>query len=582
MARPAVIGPRWNPLSSFGGHFERLLAETSEYTNYLVFRAYSSRSGTTGAIISLPRNWVAFALWLALVALSICASPVAAESAYRRGAAGEPATLDPQKTATVVEADVAYDLFEGLITYDADGALVPGVAESWTASADGLRYTFKLRDATWSNGAPIVAEDFVYSLRRLLDPATGAQYANLFHVLKNGEPINKGEMKIESLGVKALDSRTLEVELERPTPYILGLFAHQTAAPVNPANVEKFGKDFVRPGNLVSNGAYRLAEFTPNDRIVLTRNEKFHDAANVRIDREEFLPLEDRSAALLRFQAGEIDSYNDAPADQISFIRDRLKGQFQISPSLGVLYLSFNTKKRPFDDPRVRNALSMVVDREFLAERIWSGSMLPGYSLVPPGIDNYGPPVEPEFRDLSPIQAEDQAKSLLKAAGYGPEDKPLKVEIRFNTSENNKATAVAIAEMWKPLGVAATFVNTDLKTHFAFLRGGGDYDVARVGWVGDYSDPQNFLILAKGDNVGLNYSRYANPAYDALLAKADAERDLGARAKILGEAEAMLLRDQPIMPLLFYSSKNLISTRLSGWRPNLLDRHLARYLSIAP
>jgi oligopeptide transport system substrate-binding protein len=215
-----------------------------------------------------------------------------------------------------------------------------------------LRYTFNLRESKWSNGEPVVAEDFVFSLRRLLDPATGAQYANLFYVLKNGEAINKGAMKPDALGVRALDAHTLEIELERPTPYILGLLAHQTAAPVNPGNVQKFGADFVRPGNLVGNGAYRLAQFTPNDRIVLTRNEYFDDAANVRIDREEILPLEDRSAALRRFQASEIDSYNDAPADQIPFIRERMKDQFRITPDLGVLYFSFNTKKPPFDDPR--------------------------------------------------------------------------------------------------------------------------------------------------------------------------------------------------------------------------------------
>jgi oligopeptide transport system substrate-binding protein len=228
----------------------------------------------------------------------------------------------------------------------------------------------------------------------------------------------------------------------------------------------------------------------------------------------------------------------------------------------------------------VRNALSMVVDREFLADKIWGGAMLPGDSLVPPGIDNYGPPVFPEFHDLSPIEAEDKAKELLKAAGYGPGGKPLNVEIRFNTSENNKATAVAIADMWKAIGVTTTFVNTDLKTHYALLRSGSDYDVARAGWIGDYSDPQNFLFLLKSDNVGLNYSRWANPAYDALLAKASSERDLKARAKILAEAEAMLLRDQPVMPIMFYSSKNLVSKRVSGWKANLLDRHLTRYLSM--
>jgi oligopeptide transport system substrate-binding protein len=498
-----------------------------------------------------------------------------------RGGGPDPDSLDPQKARGFEAQSIVRDLCEGLTTLDHDAHVAPGVAQSWSASADGLTYTFKLRDAKWSNGDPIVAADFVYSFRRLLDPALGAQYANLFYVLKNGEAINKGAMKPEALGVKALDPHTLEIELERPTPFILGLLAHQTAVPVNPANVEKFGKDFIRPGNLVSDGAYRLAEFTPNDRIVLTRNENFHDAANVGIDREEFLPLEDRSAALRRFQAGEIDSYADAPADQIPFIREHFKDEFHVEPSLGVSYLSFNTKKPPFDDPRVRNALSMVVDREFLADKIWGGSMLPGDSLVPPGIDDYGPEVFPDFHDLAPIDAEDKAKELLKAAGYGPGGKPLNVEIRYNTSENNKATSVAIADMWKAIGVTTTFVNTDLKTHYALLRSGGDYDVARAGWIGDYSDPQNFLFLLKGDNVGLNYARWSNPAYDALLAEASKTRDLRARAKILGQAEAIALRDQPVAPILFYSSKNLVSKRVIGWKGNLLDRHLTRYLSIA-
>ena len=527
--------------------------------------------------ITLKRKWIGWALATGLCA---CAVSAAAETLYRRGAAGEPATLDPQQTATVVEADVVYDLFEGLLTYDASGALVPGVATSWSASADGLAYVFHLRDAKWSNGEPILASDFVYSFRRLLNPATGAQYANLFYVLKNGEALNKGAAKPDDLGVKALDARTLEIDLERPTPYILGLLAHQTAVPVNPGNVETFGKDFIRPGNLVGNGAYTLTGFTPNESIVLTRNPNFHDADSVKIDREEFLPLEDRSAALRRFQAGEIDSYPDAPADQIPFIRERFKDQFHLTPSLGVFYYSFNTRKPPFDDARVRNALSMVVDRDFLADKIWGGSMLPGDSLVPPGIDNYGPQVEPDFHDLAPIEAEDKARALLKAAGWGEGGKPLHVELRFNTSENNKATAVAIADMWKPLGIVTTFVNTDLKTHYALLRDGGDYDLARAGWLGDYSDPQNFLVLGKSDNVALNYSHYANPAYDALLARAETERDLTARAKTLAEAEAILLRDQPIMPLLFYSSKNLVSSRVIGWTGNLLDRHLTRYLSM--
>jgi oligopeptide transport system substrate-binding protein len=504
-----------------------------------------------------------------------------ADQVYRRGEPGEPETLDPQRTATSVEADVDYDLFEGLLTYDAAGRLVPGVAESWTVSPDGLTYIFTLRDAKWSNGDPIVASDFVYSFRRLLDPKTAAQYANLFYVLKDGESVNKGKAQPEALGVEALDARRLKLELAGPTPYILGLLAHETAEPVNPGNVAKFGKDFTRPGNLVSNGAYILSDYVPNDRIVLTKNPLFHDAASVHIEREEILTLEDRSAALRRFEAGEIDSYSDVPADQIAFIRRRFPSEFHVSPTLGVFYFAFNTKKPPFDDARVRNALSMVVDRDFLATQIWGGAMIAGDSFVPPGIDNYGAPITPDFHDLSPIEAEDKAKALLKSAGYGPGGKPLNVEIRFNTSENNKATAVAIADMWKVLGVTTTFVNSDLKTHYALLHDGGDFDLARAGWLGDYSDPQNFLVLAKGDNVGLNYSRYANPEFDGLLTKAQTERDLAARAKILGAAEASLLRDQPIMPLMFYSSRNLVAAKVKGWIANLLDRHLTRYLSIS-
>ncbi len=526
------------------------------------------------AIASLPMRF----LFAALIVLSML-SRADAESVYRRGEAGDPSTFDPQKTSTVIEADALYDLFEGLLTYDAAGALIPGAAESWTRSADGLTYVFRLREAKWSNGDPVRAGDFVFSFRRLLDPATGAQYANLYYPLKNAEAVNRGKAAPATLGVRAIDDKTLEIRLERPTPYILSVLAHQTAAPVNPGNVEKFGRDFAKPGNLVSNGAFQLVSFTPNDTAVLIRNPNFYAAGDVKIDKEIIESIDDRAAAFRRFRAGEIDSYDDAPADQLAFVRETLKGQFHVAPSLGVFYMAFNTRKAPFDDARVRNALSMVIDREFLAQSIWGGAMTPAYAFVPPGIDNYGDDVAMDFRDLSPIEREDRARELLKKAGFG-EGRPLKVEIRYNTSENNKATAIAIAEMWKPLGVATTFVNADVKTHYGLLQNGGDFDLARAGWIGDYSDPQNFLFLAQSDNPRLNYARYSNPAYDALMTTAAGQTDLDARARTLAEAERLLLRDQPFMPLLFYELKNMVSPRVKGWRDNLLDRHLARYLSI--
>ncbi len=519
-------------------------------------------------------------LFAALIAFTTLAA-ADAESVYRRGEAGDPATFDPQKTSTVIEADVLYDLFEGLLTYDAAGALIPGAAESWSVSADGRSYRFKLREAKWSNGDPVRAGDFAFSFRRLLDPATGAQYANLYYPLKNAQAINRGEAAPDTLGVSAIDDATLEITLERPTPYFLSVLAHQTAAPVNPKNVGQFGREFAKAGNLVSNGAFRLVSFTPNDSAVMVRNPFFHAAGEVRIDKEIIASIDDRAAAFRRFRAGEIDSYDDAPADQLAFVRETLKGRFRVAPSLGIFYLAFNTRKAPFDDARVRNALSMVVDREFLADSIWGGAMAPAYAFVPPGVDNYVSGVAMDFRDLSPIECEDRARELLKEAGFG-EERPLKIEIRYNTSENNKATAIAIAEMWKPLGVTTSFVNADVKTHYGLLQNGGDFDLARAGWIGDYSDPQNFLFLGQSDNPKLNYARYSNPAYDALMKTAAGQTDMRQRARTLAEAERLLLSDQPFVPLLFYESKNMVSTRVKGWRDNLLDRHLARYLSIEP
>ena len=518
------------------------------------------------------------ALWLAVLA-----TPASAEMIYHRGNPGDPATLDAQLTSTVVESDILLDMYEGLVTYDAAANIVPGAAESWSVNADATLYTFKLRaDGRWSNGDPVRASDFVFALRRLMLPATGAKYANVLYTIKNGEKVNKGEAAPETLGVRAVDERTLEIMLENSAPYFIAQLAHTTAMPLHQASVEKFGKDFVRPENHVVNGAFMLKEFIPNDHITLVRNAKFRDAASVKIDREIIYPLEDRSAALRRFQAGELHTFNDVPADQVKFIRQTLKEQFRLAPLLGTYYFVFNTRKKPFDDVRVRQALSMMVDREFLAEQIWGGAMTPAYSFVPPGVANAGPPTAMAFKDLSPPEREDKARALMKAAGYGPGGKKLNVEIRYNTSENHKHTSVALADMWKPLNVETSLVNTDIKTHYALLREKGDFDVARAGWSADYSDPQNFLFLGQSGNVGLNYATWSNGGFDALMTKAEKETDLVRRGAALSAAEAILLEETPYLPLLFYSSKNLVSPKVEGWQSNVLDRHLARYISIKP
>lgn len=507
-----------------------------------------------------------------------------AQVVFHRGNDGDPETLDAHKTSTVSEAHLLRDLSEGLVIHHINGRVVPGVAESWTLAPDGKTYTFKLRaNAKWSNGDPVKAGDFVYSLRRITNPETGAKYANMLYPILNAEKINKkGEgARLEDLGVKALDDHTLEIALERPTPYFLELLTHQTGLPVHPPSVEKFGKDFVKPENWVSNGAYALKEFVPNSHIKMEKNRHFHDAANVQIDTILYYPNPDLAAAARRFQAGELHMTTDIPADQVKQLREKFGDQVKVAPYLGTYFLIINSSKKPFDDVRVRRALSLVIDREFIAEDIWGGTMLPAYGVIPPNIGNYGERAEADFKGTSPLDREDEAKKLLAAAGYGP-GTPLRVQLRYNTTDNNRRTVIAIAEQWKALGIETSFINTDGKTHFALLRDGGDFDIARYGWIGDYSDPQNFLFLFLSDNRGFNAGKYNNPKFDALLQQAANELDIAKRAAILREADSILTVDVPWIPVLYYSSKNLVSPKLVGFQQNLRGALPSRFMSLKP
>ncbi|WP_119308913.1 peptide ABC transporter substrate-binding protein [Cohaesibacter haloalkalitolerans] len=524
------------------------------------------------------KNSIAALLLAGVCALPLVATSATAEVVYNRGNAADPETLDQHKTQTVYEGHILRDLYEGLMAYSADGKCVAGVAKAWDVSPDGLVYTFTLRDdAKWSNGDPVVAGDFVYSLRRIEDPATAAQYSTIMYPIMNAEKVNKGELPKEELGVKAIDDKTLEITLNSPTPYFLGQLCHQSGLPVHPASVEKLGEDFSKPGNMVSNGAFTLAEFVPNSHIKLVKNPMFHDAADVKIDTVMYYPTEDRGAALRRFQAGELDSNNDAPVEQVDFMRENLGDQFRVAPYLGTYYYAVNTTEEKLADPKVRRALSMAIDREFLADDIWGGTMLAGYSLVPPGIANYGEPAYADYKDMDQLDREDAAKKLLEEAGYS-EAKPLEVEIRYNTSENHKNTAVAIADMWKQIGVKTTLLNTDTKTHYANLREHAPFDFARAGWIGDYSDPQNFLMLVESDS-GFNYAQWKNAEYDTLMDEAAKTVDLDKRATILFKAEKIFMENLPYVPLLYYSSLSLVSDKLHGWEDNLLNVHPSRWMS---
>lgn len=525
------------------------------------------------------KHWLKSAFFASLTCAAL-AGAAHAEIVYHRGNAGEPKTLDQHQTSIDVEANVLKDLYEGLVAYNPKGEVVPGAAESWTISDDGLTYRFKLR-GKWSNGDDVKASDWVYTFRRLMDPKSAAKYATLHYAIKNSEKVNKGELPVDQLGVRAIDDKTFEITLTQATPYYLELLTHQTGLPLHQASVDKLGRDFVKPGNMVSNGAYKLAEFVPNDHIKVVKNANYHSADKVQIDTVMFYPTEDNAAAVRRFMAGELDTNYQFPTEQMAFLKEKLGDQVHATPYLSLYYYSVNTTKAPFNDVRVRQAMSLAVDREYLGEKVYNGTQLPAYSLVPPGMATYKDAAELPYKATAQLDREDQAKALLKQAGVGPGGKPLKIEIRYNTNENHKKVATAIADMWKnTLGAEVTLLNTDVKTHYNHLQSQGDFDVARAGWVADYADAQNYLYLGKTGNAVGNYARYSNPEFDAVLKKSDETLDPAARAKLLKEAEAILLRDMPMIPLMYTAALHLVSPKVKGWVDNVQNEHRSQYLRI--
>ncbi|MBZ9601572.1 peptide ABC transporter substrate-binding protein [Phyllobacterium chamaecytisi] len=519
---------------------------------------------------------------LLLGSLMLGASPALAEMVLHRGNSGEPQTLDQSQTSIDIEAFIVKDLYEGLTVYDANGKIVPGAAESWTVSDDGTVYTFKIRDnAKWSDGSPVVAEDFIFSMRRVEDPKTAAGYANILYPIKNAEPINKGTVPVDQLGMKAINDKTLEITLERPTPFFIELLSHQTALPINKASFEKNGADFVKPGKLVGNGAFKLTEHVPNDHLTVVKNENYWDAANVKLDKVIFYPQEDQAAAVRRYEAGELDLVYNFSTDQIDRLRKANAKQVHVTPAFATYYYPFDTRTEPFNDVRVRQALSMSVDRDFLSHDIFNDSKMPIYSLVPPGLENYGEPSKADFASMSQLDREDKAVELMKEAGYGEGGKPLNIEIRYNTNPNHQKAATAVADMWKKtFGANVTLMNLDISAHYAYLQEGGKFNVARAGWTADYADAENFLNLNVSSNKTFNYGHYENPEFDALMKKSYEERDPAARSKILHEAEALIMRDQPIAPLVNDANFWLVADKVQGWGDNGNNEHLSKYLSI--
>jgi oligopeptide transport system substrate-binding protein len=494
------------------------------------------------------------------------------------GNSNDPVSLDPHKTQGTWENRIIGDLLMGLTQEDAAGDAVPGMATHWETSSDGKVWTFHLRDAVWSDGVAVTADDFVFALRRIMDPKTGSSYSSLLYIIENGQEVNENRRPLTALGVRALDAHTLEIRLTHPAPFLPEIAKHNAMYPVPRHVVEKWGDDWSRPEHFVGNGPYNLVSWKLGDRVTVTKNPKFYEAAKVCLDQINYYPTTDASSAQKRVKSGELDVNTDIQSNKIALLREpgQMPDFVRVNTYLGTTYLAFNSKVPALKDRRVRQALSMAIDRDFITKKLLRGGQSPANSFVPPGVANYPNPAKAFWADWPLDKRQAEARLLLAQAGYG-KAKPLTITIKHRNSPDPMLFMPAIQADWKEIGVDAKLEQNEGQIAYQAYRL-RDFEVADAAWVADYNDPMTFLYLQQSATGMQNYSDYANPAYDALLAKADNEPDALKRAAFLTEAERIMLDDAPIAPIYFHVNKNLVSPRVTGWVGNITDLHRSRYL----
>ena len=497
------------------------------------------------------------------------------------GNESDPLSLDPQVANLVTESRTIGDLMVGLTTESADGKPIPGIATSWETSAEGLTGTCPLRDAKWSDGVPVTADDFVFSYRRILDPKTASIYAYLATILKNGQAVNDGKAPLSAVGARAPDPHTLVLTLEHPAPFMPQLLMHQSFFPVPRHVVEKLGDGWVKPGSYVSDGAYRLSAWRLGDLVQLDKNPNFYDADHVCIDRIDYYPTSDAVSAERRVQRGELDLNTTFQSNRLAHIREAMPGYARPALALATYYLSFNTRDvKPLKDPRVRRALSEAIDRDFITGKLQRAGQRPAYSFVSPGTANFPHEAQLRWAGESFPQRQIEARALLAQAGYGA-GHPLKLIIKAANSTETQLLMEAVQADWRAIGVEASIQQNEGQVAFAAYRD-RDFQVGSMSWYADFDDPITFLGLLKSDTGAQNYGDYKNPAYDALLDQADHEADATRRGEILSRAEQIMLDDEGMAPIGFSVSRSLVNPRVTGWVDNPLNVHRARWLCMKP
>ena len=518
------------------------------------------------------KSLVAAGILTALVAGNVATAAVvpagvqlAEKQTLVRNNGSEVQSLDPHKIEGVPESNINRDLFEGLLISDVDGKPSPGVAEKWE-NKDFKVWTFHLRkDAKWSDGTPVTAQDFVYSWQRLANPNTASPYASYLqygHIV-NIDDIIAGKKPITDLGVKALDDHTFEVTLSEPVPYFYKLLVHSSVSPVPKAAVEKYGEKWTQPANIITNGAYKLKDWVVNEHIVLERNPNYWDNAKTVINQVTYLPISSEVTDVNRYRSGEIDmTYNNMPIELFQKLKKEIPKEVHVDPYLCTYYYEINNQKAPFTDVRVRTALKLALDRDIIVNKVKNQGDLPAYSYTPPYTDGMKL-VEPEWFKWSQEKRNEEAKKLLAEAGYTA-DKPLTFNLLYNTSDLHKKLAIAVASIWKKnLGANVKLENQEWKT-FLDTRHQGTFDVARAGWCADYNEPTSFLNTMLSDSSN-NTAHYKSPAFDKIIGDTLKVTDDAQRAELYAKSEEQLDKDSAIVPVYYYVNARLVKPWVGGY-----------------
>lgn len=500
-------------------------------------------------------------------------TPAESESVLRRGNGGDPGSLDPARAEDIHAFRVLGDLYEGLLSIDAAGTLVNGVARDWHVSEDGLTYTFELRsDAAWSNGEPVLARHFVAGFQRTLAPNFESAYSFLLSPIRNATSVQNGTLPMSALGVSASGERSLVIELEAPAAHFPALLAMPIAYPLAPGTDE-----FADPQTFVGNGPYVLRQWQRGHRIRLAKNPLFREANSVAIEYVEYYAIDNLVSEYNMYRAGELDITASVPANYVDELIRSRPAEFRSAPKLGLYYLAFDLGEPPLNDIELRKALSMAIDRDALV-RITGRGEQPAFGIVPDGIPGYAP-ARYEWRTLSGEARNELARRALAASDV---DQPLAITLIYDTGDLHERVALAVAAMWHDvLGIEVRLDKREWQ-YFLDTRGKRDqWQVMRFAWIGDYNHPNTFAELFHSQSEQ-NLPGYANPAYDRQLTAAQSATNPMAQMRGLAAAESLLLADYPLAPLYFYVSKHLVNPRLEGFAHNALDLHPSRYLSFSP